>query len=398
MSFSERFPEVYAGIKIDRRSPEALADVGYQEEIALKNAALAQELAGTVPAGVIEPVVHSPLARNWRTTGKRRINVSGRDVYMHMGRRHGSERVFISPLEPERHGRIYRFVHKMLVMPCNRQLAAAMNYCIIRGSYEEHCVIFNMRELSGGIVRALKAVAAKLAAEIPEVRSAFIYLDETGSDYYLESERPSGKVAFKKLYGPEHLALKLAGKKFLYSPVSFSQINESILPIFLERLNRETALDSNTLFLDLYCGYGLWSISCGGEAGRVIGIESAPQSVAAAASNSAYIHRGKDFQYETAFITRESLRRNLPPSGKQREIILLDPPRGGCAPGVLETLIARRPEKILIMFCGADEILPALQLCQANGCRTEKIIPFDFFPGTLNLETLAVLTPPPAKG
>ena len=40
--------------------------------------------------------------------------------------------------------------------------------------------------------------------------------------------------------------MKLAGKKFLYSPVSFSQINESILPIFLERLNRETALDSNT--------------------------------------------------------------------------------------------------------------------------------------------------------
>ena len=80
-------------------------------------------------------------------------------------------------------------------------------------------------------------------------------------------------------------------------------------------------------------------------------------------------------------------------SQRENERILLDPPRNGCTPGVLEYLISRKPERILHLFCGADEILPALKIYLANGCRIEKILPFDFFPGTMNVEVLAVIKP-----
>ena len=49
------------------------------------------------------------------------------------------------------------------------------------------------------------------------------------------------------------------------------------------------------------------------------------------------------------------------------------------------------------LFCGADEIVPALKIYEANGCKVEKLIPFDFFPGSMNIELLAVIRPGAVK-
>ena len=78
-------------------------------------------------------------------------------------------------------------------------------------------------------------------------------------------------------------------------------------------------------------------------------------------------------------------------------MILLDPPRHGALSGVLEHVIGRRPRRIAHVFCGVDEVPGTLQIYKANHCKIETIIPFDFFPGTLNLEILVILTPPPKK-
>ena len=76
------------------------------------------------------------------------------------------------------------------------------------------------------------------------------------------------------------------------------------------------------------------------------------------------------------------------PKPVEKEIILLDPPRKGCLPGVIEKLAKRNPERILHVFCGTDEIPLALKEWQLAGYFPKEILPLDLFPGTAHIETM----------
>ncbi|MBQ9753375.1 MAG: class I SAM-dependent RNA methyltransferase [Lentisphaeria bacterium] len=392
MRFAEFFPERSGDIKINIHSPESLALLPYEEELELKNKALKALLKEEKLKAPLERIVPSPLPRNYRTTGKRRVTYTDGKLFFHWGKSHDKTPVRDSVLEAPGHQAVYDFCHKKLSHPRNRETAAALNYLILRGSYTEFALIFNVKRLNGNIVRTLRAVADEGVAKIASLKSAFIYVDESSSDYYLEAERPEKGVAFKKLCGPEFLALKLGSKKILYPATVFSQINESIIPVFLQELEKYLLPNNEISLVDLYCGYGLWSLALGEKLNSVWGAELSGEAVKAAKSNALFHYPEKLLHYEALSITADGLKGKLPPPKGKKECILLDPPRKGCAPGVLETIISRRPGKILHLFCGADEIVPALQLYQAHRCTIEKLTPFDFFPGSTNVEVLAVIS------
>ncbi|MDD4818239.1 MAG: hypothetical protein PHI85_09750 [Victivallaceae bacterium] len=395
MAFAELFPTQIDSMKIDRCSPEALALLDYEKELQLKNRAVAALLNDPAVRDITAaPVCPSPRPRFYRTTDKRRVSWRSGKLFFHMGRIPGRDPVADSQLEPREHLELYKTLHTLLSQPRNRRAAQELNYCIIRGSYEETALIFNVKTLSGEIVRSLRFVAEAAAKAVPSVRNVFIYVDETASDYYLEAERPTGKLTFKKLFGPECLALKISGRKILYPPTVFSQINESILPLFAGELSALMEPKPADTLIDLYCGYGLWSLLLAEHVGGVWGAEMSREAILAARDNAGFLFPAKRMHFESASISADFLRENLPAPRHENEIILIDPPRHGCFPGVLETLIARRPRKIFHLFCGADEVVPALKLYQANGCKIETLRPFDFFPGTLNIEMLAVVKPP----
>ena len=239
MSFADFFPKEKNNIAINRFSPESLSNLPYSTEVDLKNNALSQMLKEGGIAIAPEKLCQSPLQRKYRTTTKRRVFFDRKKVYLHFGKKHGNETVAISELEPDEHTNIYKYLQKIFSIPRNFKASAVLNYFIIRGSYTEYALIFNVKRLDGDIIRIFKAVSSDIAEKITSVRSVFLYVDEKGSDYYLEAERPEKGIAFKKLYGPDFLALRLGDKKFLYSPVSFSQINESIMPVFFNEFQME---------------------------------------------------------------------------------------------------------------------------------------------------------------
>ena len=392
MKFKDCFPSNINNFKIDRFSPEALAELPYATELELKNAALAGLLADGNIKIAPSPVVASPLERKYRTTTKRRVYFDRKQVFLHFGRKTSGKKVELSILEPDEHIKIYNYLQKTFSTPRNFKASSVLNYIIIRGSYTEHAVIFNVRSLSGDIVRILKAVCADTVKNIPSVKSIFLYVDDSNSDYYLEAERPAKGISFKKMHGSDFLAIKLNDKKFLYSPVSFSQINESILPLFFEEMKKHLTPSDDDILLDLYCGYGLWSLTFGDMFRNVLGMELAKESVQAAKNNAKFHYPDKNFRYETGFITADALRSKIPPPRGKKEWILLDPPRKGCEAQVHEFVLSRKPRKIFEMFCGADEIVPALHTYLNNNCKIEALIPFDFFPGTLNIEMLAIIS------
>ena len=135
----------------------------------------------------------------------------------------------------------------------------ATNYLIIRGSYTERVVIFNVDDLNGPLVRKLKILAGHLQKLPDKVASAYIYTDPSSSEYYLEQGHSGDILQFKKLFGKAGLAVSHGNCRYVYHPISFSQVNEAMVPVMLSWAGELLQLQGTENLLDLYCGYGLFS-------------------------------------------------------------------------------------------------------------------------------------------
>jgi len=140
--------------------------------------------------------------------------------------------------------------------------------------------------------------------------------------------------------------------------------------------------------LDLYSGTGSIGLHLSARAQRIIGIESSAQAVEDARRNAqinavpnAEFHVGlaEDYDYE-------SLNLQGPLT------VVLDPPRKGCSPRLLEKLVALAPDHILYVSCDPATLARDLRLLIEKGYRPEAAQPVDMFPWTGHVETICLMS------
>lgn len=395
----QRDERSFAGVLLDALSggggsdAEPLTSLEYERELRLKNDAFRRFWTSHHLPGAPDTIIPSPKPRRYRTTTKRRARFDGRRLRLLLGGERTSDSFTESSLEPEEHTAIYRLLLDRIDRAPYHSLAYALNYIIIRGSYREFVVIFNVDQLNAEIVRKLKLLGRHLQEFDPGIVGAFVFLDPTRSNYYLESRRPTDRLQFKKLYGVDRYVLKFGERKYLLSPTSFSQINESMVPVMIDRAGGLLNPVGGERLLDLYCGYGLFAHHLSDRYAEVVGIDIEGESIDAARANLKYYRPDAQVRFVARDITADSLQRALPPPGSLRESILLDPPRQGTAPGVIDVLASRAPQRVLHIFCGVDEIPREVEEWRRNGYEMSRVIPLDMFPGTANLETMILLDP-----
>jgi len=373
-----------------------LAHLSYEVELQVKNQGLTAFWKHHRLPGQPEPVVASPRPRGYRTTSRRKAVLRGVTLCLFFGDKTPlpqQEAFLPSPLEPEEHGAIYRFLQQKLSEPAFRLLAAHLNYLIIRGSYAEQAVIFNVDKLDGPLVRKLKIVAEHLRKLAVPVAAAFVFFDPSRSDYYLESRRPDDTLHFKKLFGVERLAVAFEDCRYLFHPTSFSQVNAAMVPVLLRQARALLHPAPDQYLLDLYCGYGLFSHFLASDCKQVLGIDAGGAAIRAAVANGRFnSKRGGHVKFLAHRITGGFLGQLLSSSAAPAAV-LLDPPRQGPQAGVIAALCGARPQVVLHIFCGADQIPAALTAWRAGGYEARRIVPLDMFPGTVNLEVLILLAP-----
>jgi hypothetical protein len=125
----------------------------YKDELRIKDNAIQEFWDVNRLAGNPQKIIASPLPRNYRTTSKRR-------VYMEPGNLQFDRED--SMLEPEEHNKIYAFLFDKLITPAYKPLAYALNWIIIRGTYQYRVVIFNIKKIDASIVRKLKLISDAL--------------------------------------------------------------------------------------------------------------------------------------------------------------------------------------------------------------------------------------------
>ncbi|MCI6436834.1 class I SAM-dependent RNA methyltransferase [Fibrobacter sp.] len=365
----------------DSAHGESLAMLDYKDELKVKNDAIKEFWDVNRLAGNPQKVIASPMPREYRTTSKRR-------VFMQPGNLQFDRQD--SMLEPEEHNKIYNLLFEKLITPAYKPLAYALNWIIIRGTYRYRVVIFNIKKIDATIVRKLKQISEVLQKSELNVTAAHAYVDTTESDYYLESKRPTEGLNFKQLYGPREMSLDLGHFRLKYPVTGFSQINESQIHNLIKAASRLLSLSKEDHFLDLYCGYGLFSFALGEAAKSVLGVEWEGPSIDCAKASAK--HLKKSYRFIAGKIDEMFVQMRLPrPIPGEPEKILLDPPRKGCEPGVIHALAMRKPIRVCHVFCGTDEIPASLKEWERYGYRVREVQPLDLFPGTPHLETIVML-------
>jgi tRNA/tmRNA/rRNA uracil-C5-methylase (TrmA/RlmC/RlmD family) len=393
VTFADQVRQVAVGRRLvlpGTADPEPLAALDYADEQALKQEALATFWKEHRLPGAPSPLVPAPQPRGYRTTTKRRVvQRRGGLALSFAGAPAGDAAVAPSVLDPPDHLALYSAAAAALARPSGKALAAALNYVIVRGTAPALAVIFNVNVFDAAVVRGAKQAAE--AVQTAGARAAFLYLDPTSSDYYLEARRPAGKLSFKRLFGPEWMEAAVDGIRLRFPPTVFSQVNGVMLPAMVDAVRGLLEPLAGRHLLDLYCGYGLFSLTVGRAAARVTGVDSDGPAIEAASGNARHLRA--DARFIAGRVTGEFLEGLRAP--REAEAVLLDPPRQGTEPGVAAAVAARQPERVVHICCGVDEIPREIAAWSQAGYTLQRALPLDLFAGTTGLETLMLLVPAP---
>ena len=369
-------------------------NLDYQTELRLKNQALQQFWKTLRVRTPLSPLAASPLGRNYRTTSKRKVFLLRDSVKL--GLLSPNEAGEIKPfgvlncaIEPHEHAAVYRQVQESIVKPYAKPLAKAMTYVIIKGSGKEQTVICNVRDISTDVIHAANTLSKTLSKKFESVVGFFLYEDSTSPDYYMGAKNQKQTPRFRKLHGKSEIFHRTLGRSFLYSPLSFSQINQSILEKMIGTAQELLKPAKNSKLFDLYCGYGLFALCLAEHCESVVGAELSPSSIDAAIAN-ARRQKVSNARFLRSDINEETIERIMQ-QATPNDVAVLDPPRKGTSEGVIECIAAKEVRRVVHIFCEIDLIAKELKRWDKNGYAAVRAIPFDMFPGTATMETMVLL-------
>ena len=204
-------------------------------------------------------------------------------------------------------------------------------------------------------------------------------------------------------------------------PASFFQVN----PVQMKRLydqvrayvtagmeqsaTAEMEQSAGPVILDLYCGVGSIGLYCADIAEMVIGIESVESAVRDANRNAVingivrYIC-GKAEEVLPACVGASAESSSGAPKGKQKidaevkecirraDIAILDPPRAGCRPELLEAVGKAGAESIVYVSCDPATLARDVQLLGEMGYQMLEATPVDMFPRCGHVETVVLMS------
>lgn len=189
--------------------------------------------------------------------------------------------------------------------------------------------------------------------------------------------------------GQEHYVEQLGGRRFRVSPSSFFQVNNAQAEKLVALVSASLP-EKGDLLLDAYAGVGTFAAIFSDRFERVIAIEESPSAVGDAEVNLADLDN-IDFRLGKV----EAV---LPELAEKPSVVLLDPPRVGCAPEVLEALIALAPPTVVYVSCNPTTLARDLRTVVDAGYALESVTPIDMFPQTAHIESVSRLTLPAAEG
>jgi len=190
------------------------------------------------------------------------------------------------------------------------------------------------------------------------------------------------------------VVLRIAPEGWEVPQDSFFQNNFFLLPWLVDTVRTLVTASGVRFLIDAYCGVGFFAIELADLLDRFVGIELDKHAIRAARANATA--KGRTNGEFIAGTTEEQLPRLLEKVGRgvsaEPLSVLLDPPRTGCLPEVLELLRRTRPSQVIYVSCHPATLARDLNiLCTGGVFELKLVTALDMFPQTQHVECVAEL-------
>lgn len=222
---------------------------------------------------------------------------------------------------------------------------------------------------------ALDALAQTVVADFPDMAGIAHKSSQTSEPTMLQ--------------GQPFITETLDGNDFQVSVGSFFQTNRKAAEQILHTLDELMLPDTDSL-LDLYAGVGVFALHFKEKARRILAVESSRSAMADARQNC-------DRQSASHIELKAGDARAVLKGLKEKfDVAIIDPPRAGCQPDVLNWLSSQVKRQLLYVSCNPTTLARDLKFLAAQGWQVQAVQPIDMFPQTYHVETVVSLVREPA--
>lgn len=187
------------------------------------------------------------------------------------------------------------------------------------------------------------------------------------------------------LWGRDVIYDYIGNVQFAISARSFYQVNPVQTEVLYSKTVEYAGLTGKETVIDAYCGIGTISLFLAQHADQVYGVEIVKEAIEDARSN-ALLNNMRNVKFEVG--ASEDVIPAWKEQGITADVIVVDPPRKGCDPRLLETILEMKPERVVYVSCNPSTLARDLRILEDGGYRTLEVQPVDMFPHTVHVEAV----------
>ena len=188
------------------------------------------------------------------------------------------------------------------------------------------------------------------------------------------------------VWGDEGFSQTILDMTFEVSPLSFLQVNSLQTDVLYTHVLAEAALTGEETVWDLYSGIGTLALALARKAKKVTGIEENPFAVEDAIQNAVNNNAIGHVEFLKGKVESRMMKLEEKP-----DVVVVDPPRAGMHPAVVNRLLELKPQRIIYVSCDPGTLARDLGMLTQGGYGVESVQPVDMFPWTGHVETVVCL-------
>ncbi len=189
------------------------------------------------------------------------------------------------------------------------------------------------------------------------------------------------------LYGSDHIYEQLGEHRYRISANSFFQTNSYQVQRLYDLAIELAQPESSDRMLDLYTGTGTIAIYFSDLVSEVVGVESVADAIADADANVKF-----NSVTNCRFVISDVANYLKTAKDERYDLVLLDPPRAGCHPDVIKSLLELKPMKMVYISCNPATLARDIKDLVDDGYNLDRAVPMDLFPHTFHIEAACRLT------
>ena len=227
----------------------------------------------------------------------------------------------------------------------------------------------------------IKAMLTALKEQFPEVTSLMYVVNTKANDTITDLD-------INCFAGEPYITEQMGDIKFRVGPKSFYQTNSEQAHRLYDVAKEFAGLTGSEVVYDLYTGTGTIANYVARSARKVVGIEYVPEAIEDAKVNS-QINDIKNTEFFAGDM-KDVLTLDFINTHGKPDVMIVDPPRAGMHPDVVETILKAAPRKVVYVSCNSATQARDLQLMDKQ-YKVTALRPVDMFPHTHHVESVVLL-------